>query len=432
MGASRSNREVANRAVGVANRTIRSPLPPEPSLVATACSRSTIPPFDRCQRTLRHMLESPKPSVGGDGYGDGDAAGDADPAAFLSRFSWRILLCLWIAFWVVLFLLGLQEYRWQGGQGIWQLSAKYGTAAAVSTAVGVVQLARASRIDHLLSRPVVWFVSLWKWLPVETSCFLVAMFTVPRAIAWVFGLRYDSAEWLEGEVHDGVKFLFFYVLAGGIQFGIHSYWAWSNGRVKLSEQARLAQQAQLAQLTQQLQPHFLFNGINLISSLIHSDPNLADALLGRLATLLRAATSASRRSQQTLTHELTLLHAYADIMEQRFADRVQLEWDIDEGAAGCLVPTFGLQPLLENCFQHVVERRTAPTRIIVRAQRLAASLRIEVEDDGESIMDVPVFGVGLGNLQRRLRSLHGTEASLTLIPGPMRGLVVRVELPCEC
>jgi LytS/YehU family sensor histidine kinase len=154
-------------------------------------------------------------------------------------------------------------------------------------------------------------------------------------------------------------------------------------------------------LTQQLQPHFLFNALNTILSLIHPDPDLADTLLTQLASLLRAATDASRRLEQPLADELALLGAYASIMTQRFADRVHVEWAIDEAAMACLVPTLALQPLLENCFRHVVERRRAPTRIVVRARLMGAVLAIEIEDDGDLRTEPPVFGVGFGNGSNR-------------------------------
>ena len=94
------------------------------------------------------------------------------------------------------------------------------------------------------------------------------------------------------------------------------------------------------------------------------------------------------------------------------------------------MPTLGLQPLLENCFHHVVERRREPTHIVVRAAHSAGKLRIEVEDDGELQTLPAAHGVGLGNLERRLQSLHGTRASLSLQLRPGGGLIARVELPC--
>jgi LytS/YehU family sensor histidine kinase len=251
------------------------------------------------------------------------------------------------------------------------------------------------------------------------------------AIRWAAGAPLQFWRPLD-YVYEAARFLLFYALFGGIHFGLRSYKAWANERLRAEYQARVAQAAQLAQLTQQLQPHFLFNALNTVSSLIPGEPDIADALLTKLAALLRAATDAGQRPQQSLGDELALLRAYADIMVQRFADRAQVGWEIDERTLGCLVPTLGLQPLLENCFRHVVERRRAPTRISVRARRAPAGLHLEVEDDGDAPATPLAFGVGLSNLQQRLASLHGDLARLELEPRPGGGLLVRVELPCAC
>lgn len=362
---------------------------------------------------------------------------DCDPASReqngtlqRSRFAIAFLASMWVTFWIGLFLLGVREHRWQGSGDLWQLSSRYLAASLICTAIGLSQLARAQRVDQLLVTPLEWFLFLWRWLPVEATCFAVGVFAIPRGIMFVFGHPYDDRNWLENEAYDVAKFLLFYFLAGGIQFGIHAHWAWYKERLRASQGARLVQEAQLRELTQQLQPHFLFNGINLISSLIHSEPDLADRLLGRLATLLRAATGAARNAQQPLETELALLRAFAEIMVERYPDRVVLTWRIGEGISHCLVPTFGLQPLLENCFRHVVEKRSATTHIVVRALRVRDRLRIQVEDDGDHRQDIPVLGVGLSNLNHRLRALHGTRATLDFIPRSTNGLVVRVELPC--
>jgi LytS/YehU family sensor histidine kinase len=214
---------------------------------------------------------------------------------------------------------------------------------------------------------------------------------------------------------------------------LRSYGAWVAERLRSAEQAHLARHAQLAQLTQQLQPHFLFNALNTISSLIHSDPDAADRLLTRVATLLRAATDAAQHPEQSFADELALLHAYADIMGQRFADRVHIAWEVDVSdatAQSCRVPTLGLQPLLENCFRHGVERRTAFTRIVVRAARTVGELRIEIEDDGDLQRLPDARGIGLGNLEDRLRSLYGAAAGLELRLRPGGGMIAGVRLPC--
>jgi two-component system LytT family sensor kinase len=117
-------------------------------------------------------------------------------------------------------------------------------------------------------------------------------------------------------------------------------------------------------------------------------------------------------------------------MSGRFADRVEIRWQVEAGAEHCSVPTLGLQPLLENCFRHVVEKRREITHVMVRVERSEGKLRIEVEDDGNLQTLPSTRGIGLGNLEQRLLSLHGKQASLTLQLRPGGGLIARVELPC--
>ncbi len=307
-----------------------------------------------------------------------------EPAADVRRKPpWRRLFWTWLAFWLLLFVLGAQEYLWSGGRELWRPFVDLGTAALVATALAIVQIRRSPRFDHLLAQPARWFLHMWAWLPLQLVAFIAAM-ELLRLIAYsLAGQRYPSGWRLEVLAYEAFKFFLYYALLGGIQFGQRSYRAWATERLRTEQQARLAQQAQLAQLTQQLQPHFLFNALNTVSSLIHSDPDLADVLLTRLATLLRAATDASQRPEQPLVKELALLHAYADIMTQRFADRVAIRWDVDVGAEHCSVPTLGLQPLIENCFRHVVAHRRELTHVVVRAMHGTGTLRVEVEDDGD-------------------------------------------------
>ena len=343
---------------------------------------------------------------------------------------WRRLLWTWVAFWLLMFLLGTQEYLWQGGRQLWRPLVDYGVAALVATALAAVQMRRSQRYDELLGQPLRWFARMWAWMPLQLLAFVAAMYALRLALYTLVGAPFRHGPWPETLAYEAAKFTLFYALLGGIQFGLRSYQAWAAERLRTERQARLAQQAQLVQLTQQLQPHFLFNALNTVSSLIHTNPDLADALLTRLATLLRAATDASQRPEQSLADELALLRAYADIMSQRFADRVAIQWEIDAAAEACSVPTLGLQPLLENCFCHVVERRRGFTQVTVRARCSAGTLQVEVEDDGD-LQAVPATrGVGLGNLERRLESLHGARARLVLQPRPGGGLVARVELPC--
>lgn len=344
----------------------------------------------------------------------------------------RAVVLVWAGFWFLMLMVGIQDEARQGHRDLWRPYVDYGTAALMATLVALWQFRQARGPDAVLGRPLRWLA----WQVAEALPLLLvyvgALYGLRIAIYAMAGSRYRHAPWAEVFLYEGVKFLIFYGLFNGIHFGLRSYQAWHAERLRAAQQAALARQAQLAALTQQLHPHFLFNALNTVSSLIHSDPDMADTLLTRFATLLRAAMDAGRRPTQTLADELALLEAYAQIMTQRFVGRATVEWQIDAQALACELPTFGLQPLLENCFRHGVERRAAMTRIVVRASLQGARLRVEVENDGEPQRQPLRFGVGLGNLEARLQALHGDRARLTLSPRDGGGLLARVELPCGC
>ena len=343
---------------------------------------------------------------------------------------WRRLALPWIAFWLIMLVVGMEEYLWSGGKHVWEPLVNYGSAALATSVLAVMQTKRARRLDDLLGYPLRWFIRMWTWMPLQLVGYVITVYALRIGSYRLAGARLHHGPWSQVFAYEATKFVLFYLLFGGIHFGLQSYAAWANERLRTEQQANLARQAQLLQLTQQLQPHFLFNALNTISSLIHSAPDTADLLLTRLATLLRAATDASRRPEQSFAEELALLRAYAEIMTQRFSDRVQISWEIDAGAQACRVPTLGLQPLLENCFRHVVERHNGVTHIAIRARPTAGSLRIEIEDDGDLKSLPTARGIGLGNLEERLQSMYGTRAGLSLRLRSGGGLIVQVELPC--
>ena len=360
------------------------------------------------------------------------ASPTSPPDALPARI-WLGALLAWAAFWCLMLLVGIQDEARQGMRDVWRPYVDYGTAAFMATGVALWKIRQARGTDLALRRPLRWLA----WQVAETLPLLLvyvgALYGLRLGIYALAGSHYRHAPWAEVLLYEGAKFLIFYGLFIGIHFGLRSYQGWHAERLRTAQQASLARQAQLLQLTQQLHPHFLFNALNTVSSLIHSDPDMADNLLTRFATLLRAAMDAGGRPTHPLADELKLLEAYAQIMTQRFVGRASVEWQIDAQAQHCELPTFGLQPLLENCFRHAVEQRAAPTRIVVRARCQAGALCIEVENDGAPLDGSPLrFGVGLNNLQQRLQALHGERARLSLQPRAGGGLLARVELPCVC
>ena len=196
-------------------------------------------------------------------------------------------------------------------------------------------------------------------------------------------------------------------------------------------QTQLAQ-ARLDALAAQLHPHFLFNTIQGISTLIHRDPRAADDMLANLSTLLRHTLQHDEGHEITLAHELELLDLYLDIVQERFGDRLTVNLSIADEANDVLVPRFLLQPLVENALQHGIARSAAASRIDITAARQHDALVLTIADDGPG-MDThrafPHEGIGLGNTRNRLAQLYGTAHSLQTESGPRGGFIVTVRVP---
>lgn len=188
-------------------------------------------------------------------------------------------------------------------------------------------------------------------------------------------------------------------------------------------QTRLAH-AQLNQLTQQINPHFLFNSLNLISSKVYGDPDAADRLIGELADLLRDSLDLGKRPGIPLHEELGFLEKYLSIMIARFGDRIAIERDIDPDSLPTFVPSMILQPIVENSFKHRLESQQGSIRISISTRIVAHGLEIEIldaftpsESSGPAHKErVSVSGTGLSNIRERLQLTYGNQARLESSP----------------
>jgi two-component system LytT family sensor kinase len=196
--------------------------------------------------------------------------------------------------------------------------------------------------------------------------------------------------------------------------------------------ARLAD-ARLQALRQQLQPHFLFNTLNSISALMYSDVEAADAMMARLADLLRITLALGDEAEVPLWRELELAECYLDIERIRFEERLAVTIDVDDAARRVLVPVLVLQPLVENAVRHGIDRLSAGGRIAVTARRAGERLVLVVSNDGPPPRpggdDAARRQLGLANTRERLAQLHGGRARLELAPLPAGGATVTVEVP---
>ena len=196
-------------------------------------------------------------------------------------------------------------------------------------------------------------------------------------------------------------------------------------------EARLAQ-ARLHALRMQLNPHFLFNTLNSIASLVHEQPQ-AEEMIEALSDLLRLTLNASDRQEVTLREELHFLERYLLIEQIRFGNRLRVEKQIDVSALDALVPILILQPLVENAVKHGIQSQIAPGVIRVTAEHAGKNLLLQVEDDGRGLASAAKGavkeGVGLSNTRSRLKELYGSRASLALRPGKGSGFAAEIQLP---
>lgn len=210
---------------------------------------------------------------------------------------------------------------------------------------------------------------------------------------------------------------------------------WNNTRNewKLGEQRRLLAEARLRALTSQINPHFLFNTLNSVSSLIRSNPDEARRMVFKLSTILRRLLR-QHEAFTPLREELGFLDDYLAIETIRFGEKLTIRKEIEPEALDALLPSMLLQPIIENSIKHGITPKVGPGTIWIRMAVQGRRLQIEIEDDGagiepEKLPEVFQSGVGFSNVYERLRVLFAEDFHLTIEPRPAGGTRVRIQLP---
>ena len=226
---------------------------------------------------------------------------------------------------------------------------------------------------------------------------------------------------------------------GGFYFGINYYLKLRDGSERALMSARLADQAQLKMLRYQLNPHFLFNTLNAISTLVlEKDGRQANQMLTKLSAFLRYSLDSDPLQKTTLTEELRALQLYLDIEKARFTDRLNIMIDVDDDALEAQVPSLILQPAIENAIKYAIARMESGGEIGIVAKRDGEMLRMQVCDNGpatpEDLDDLLAdgkTGVGLVNMRERLVHLYGGRQSFGLSRKDPTGLCVNLRIPYE-
>jgi len=210
-------------------------------------------------------------------------------------------------------------------------------------------------------------------------------------------------------------------------------WYSTRNEKKLEDQARLLVEARMAALTSQINPHFLFNTLNSVSSLIRTDPDQARLMVVKLSKVLRRLLR-KHENFNPLREELSFIEDYLSIELVRFGEKLRFEKDVADDTLDMLVPSMVLQPLVENSIKHGLSSKVEGGTIRIRTHRSASRLHLLVEDDGVGIPDSKLAtllerGIGVSNVHERLKVLFGNEYRMWVESQPGAGTRVQIELP---
>ena len=264
----------------------------------------------------------------------------------------------------------------------------------------------------------------------------VLCITLPGSVALGLTLSFAISgvgSWGGEHVLESMTIGLFFGLIGAITFLLSERIEMEVEQHKLvkSESERREVEANLKMLQAQIEPHFLFNTLANVGSLIDNDPALAKKLLERLNDWLRVALARARSDRATLGDELDMLENYLQILKIRFGERLRWKIDVAEDARANPFPPMLLQPLVENAVRHGIEPKIGGGEIVIRARIGEGVLHCEVRDDGVGIQDTDGNGAGIANVRDRLATLFGEQGRLSLHNGVHGGTVAALELPAR-
>ena len=316
--------------------------------------------------------------------------------------SWGEAISISLADWYVWAILAVpilmfaRRFPPEGGHP-WRTGGLHLVAALVSSLVYVVLRAWVGQLQSLLIGEPVTFEEVFRPLLVKTFPFNLLIYGVIISVS----------------------------------HGIDYYRKYHERTVHALELEKHLAEARLQALLRQLKPHFLFNTLNGIAALMHSDVEAADRMLVRLSELLRITMSHHGQPLTRLSEEVAFIEKYLDIERIRFRDRLVVEFSIDPAALDAAVPSLILQPLVENAIRHGLEPNARPGRITITARREPSAVVLTVSDNGTGLPagGFTREGIGLGNTRARLREIYGDRHRFELANRPEGGLEIRLHLP---
>lgn len=252
--------------------------------------------------------------------------------------------------------------------------------------------------------------------------------------AYVMLLAHNSSQLIYA-MHNPAKPLLAVIVLGGIASVSVPIRIWNSIRneIKIEEQNRLLMEARLEALTRQINPHFLFNTLNSISSLVRTNPELARVLIQKLSSIMRRLL---RRSDALtpLREELSFVDDYLSIERVRFGEKLQIVSEVEDSALDALIPSMLLQPLVENSIKHGIQEKVDGGTIHIIGSHRDGRLRLEIRDDGMGIPEEKIGwiyddGVGLSNVKERIKMLYGEDSRFDVSSRYGEGTRIVMELP---
>jgi two-component system, LytTR family, sensor kinase len=289
------------------------------------------------------------------------------------------------------------------------------------------------------------FLKIWDRQPVTrvlysllTVCLATGFWALWKFYEFYKLYHHKEIESLIGEYIYWYSYSFFIFLSWtGLYYGIRFYQEMQAEREKSLLIASSAHQSQLKMLRYQLNPHFLFNTLNAISTLImESKGNIANDMVSALSRFLRYSLDNDPMQKVNLAQEVEAMQLYLGIEKIRFEERLHLEFELEEEAKQALIPSMLLQPLIENAIKYAVAKSEAGGTIRLEARVFAGNLLMELSDDGEGIELVDgqmprSNGVGLNNTRERLQQLYADNHACTFSNVEPHGLKVNIRIPYE-
>jgi two-component system LytT family sensor kinase len=325
---------------------------------------------------------------------------------------------------------GLSQYV---GAWIYDKPVGYAQVIAVAAVAGFIfSLALRYVYRYLWSKPPKLIVS-----GALLTCYVMAL-------AWRAVINLSYRRWVEPdwqfkdtlEIFGGTLSSMYLLLCWtGLYFGIKYYESLQQQREAALRAAALAQEAQLKMLRYQLNPHFLFNTLNAISTLIIDNQNrTANQTVTRLSEFLRYTLDQDPMKRVTLRQEIEALNLYLTTEKLRFGERLKVEYAVEEAALDALVPSLLLQPLIENAVKYAISPSEAGGSLRVEGRVRGAMLELAVADDGPGLQSAAAAsqgrGVGLRNTRERLAVLYGDRHRFATLDN-RPGLRIEMGLPME-